>query len=566
MTMKKHAIRFTQRLSRPTLVIVCSFFTLLTAYAGTEKQAQLSSTALYNILAGEFASHRGQYEHALDFYLPQARFYHSPYLAERATRLALNQKRYKDMLEAAKIWQQANNGEALAHFFLALALAHNKHIDEAFKHMLETAKLNHSTDFTWLVHQISEQQTQENVLHKLLVITDAYPANYDIHLAIAMLSLITGDNEQALIYTDKATDATIDNDAVYTYAADIYLNQNLPDKALEMYRKALDKTPHNVELRLRYALLASRYDLNLAAQEFQILFTLIPKHPLILLNLGLISLDQENYQKSKLMFERLLTQTEHKALAHYYLGQIASINNNDAQALQHFLAINKSPETASAREHIAAIYMKQMRYDEAEELIKSELQSAKNPDRIERLNILMATLLQQQGYPDKAYDYLSQQLSNSPDAIDVRYTRAMLAELQDNLLQMEDDLRHIIQIQPDSILALNALGYTLAKKTNRLDEAYDLIQQALQLSPQDPAILDSMGWVLYRMGQWQEALKYLQQAMQQFPDAEVAAHLGEVLWMIGQKEDARVVLKDALHQTPDHTELNETIRRLNIPL
>ncbi|NRB40150.1 MAG: tetratricopeptide repeat protein [Pseudomonadales bacterium] len=541
--------------------------------ANSTPKPQLSRTALFSILSGEFATYRGQYELALDLFLPQAQFYQSAYLAERATRLALNQGHFDDMLIAAKIWQQAKPKAPLAYFFLSLAYVHNEDYSHAIATMEQVAQLGHNTDFTRLAHLISQQQKPQALqayLQQLLKLSTVHPYSYDIHLATAILSLNATDNnkqvEQALFHTQKAADNAGNNETVYYYAARIYISLDKPELAMAMYQKAIKNHPDNSDLRLKYAQLATRYDLSLAAAQFEILRSQTPQDPLLILNLGLIYLDEGKAELAQPMFEQLLMQSEHPDLSHYYLGQIASIQGQDKSALTHFLAINDSPELARAKEQIASIYLKQQHYDEARVIIEAELKQPKNALHLERLNILKAQLLQKQGLTDKAYAHLSLQLSTSPDSIDIRYSRAMLAELQNNLLQMEVDLRHIIQLQPDSTLALNALGYTLANKTNRLDEAYRLIQQALELSPDDPAVLDSMGWVLYRMGQWQKSLEYLQQAMQQYPDAEVAAHLVEVLWMLGQKDDATIILKEALHQTPDHTELNETIKRLDIPL
>ena len=540
-------------------------------HKSTDKNAQdhsiqLSRTALYKILAGEFATYRGQYDQALDFYLQQARFYQSAYLSERAARLALNQKRYPELLMASLTWSQASPDDTSATFFLSLAYAYDQQYEQALSTMDRVATSGHKTDFTRLVHLIKEPEHQQQQLQQLLILSQAHPLNFDIQLATAVLSMTVGNKKQALQYTDRAVNTVYNNDRVYFYAARIYISLDHPEKAMKMYKQAVINYPNNQELRLKYAQLATRFDLILAATEFEILRTQAPDDTVVLLNLGLIYLDREEVDLAHPMFEQLLQLNEHIDASHYYLGQIANTRGHDDKALQHFHAVADGPELARAKERISAILLKQHRYDEAQVIIEHELAQAYHPSHIERLNILKAQLLQDQGLTDKAYEHLSLQLSSTPDSIDIRYNRAMLAEMQNNLLQMERDLRHIISIQPDSILALNALGYTLANKTNRLDEALELIQQALELSPQDPAVLDSMGWVLYRMGQWQEALKYLQQAMQQLPDSEVAAHLAEVLWMLGQKEDATVVLKEALLQTPDHNELNETIRRLEIPL
>ncbi len=157
---------------------------------------------------------------------------------------------------------------------------------------------------------------------------------------------------------------------------------------------------------------------------------------------------------------------------------------------------------------------------------------------------------------------LSQALKQYPDDLNLLYTRSMLAEKRNDLKQMESDLRAILKREPDNAMALNALGYTLSDRTTRYAEAKELIERAHQLNPEDPAVLDSLGWVNYRLGNLDEAERLLRQALERFPDHEVAAHLGEVLWAKGEQREARKVWGKALEQQPDSPVLRSTIKRL----
>jgi len=143
------------------------------------------------------------------------------------------------------------------------------------------------------------------------------------------------------------------------------------------------------------------------------------------------------------------------------------------------------------------------------------------------------------------------------------YSRAMLAEKMDRLDVLEADLRQILEREPDNANALNALGYTLADRTNRFEEAEQLIDRALELRPDDHFILDSKGWVLYRLGKLDEAIQYLRRALELIPDAEVAAHLGEVLWVKGDRKEAMQIWDTALKAAPDNPHLQDVIQRFN---
>ncbi|MCH8163873.1 MAG: tetratricopeptide repeat protein [Proteobacteria bacterium] len=146
---------------------------------------------------------------------------------------------------------------------------------------------------------------------------------------------------------------------------------------------------------------------------------------------------------------------------------------------------------------------------------------------------------------------------------DLLYSRAMLAEKMDRLDILEMDLRVILEKDPNNSQALNALGYTLADRTDRYDEAYDLIKRALEISPDDYFVLDSMGWILYRQGRLEEAIEFLNKALSKKNDPEIAAHLGEVLWVKGDKEAAQSIWDTALGETPNDDRLRNVINRLN---
>ena len=161
-----------------------------------------------------------------------------------------------------------------------------------------------------------------------------------------------------------------------------------------------------------------------------------------------------------------------------------------------------------------------------------------------------------------AYDVLGQALEENPKSPELLYDHAMAAEKIDRIDVLESNLRQVIQIKPDYAHAYNALGYTLADRNTRLQEAYALIEQALKIAPEDPFIMDSMGWVLYRMSQHDAALTFLKRAFELRPDAEIAAHLGEVLWKLGRAPEAEKIWGDAAAKSPQNEAIEKTVRRL----
>jgi tetratricopeptide (TPR) repeat protein len=186
---------------------------------------------------------------------------------------------------------------------------------------------------------------------------------------------------------------------------------------------------------------------------------------------------------------------------------------------------------------------------------------ATNNQQRTQLIIAEAQLLRETGSYQKAFQVLSSGLEKLPDNVDLLYDRALAAEKIGKFDIMEKDLRKLIQLKPDHAHAYNALGYGLAEHSKRLPEALELIEKAIALSPHDPYILDSLGWVHYRMGNLNQGLSYLRQAFGMNPDPEIAAHLGEVLWMQGTTEDAKEVWQSALKNNPDNEVLIGTMKK-----
>jgi len=189
------------------------------------------------------------------------------------------------------------------------------------------------------------------------------------------------------------------------------------------------------------------------------------------------------------------------------------------------------------------------------------------PTRAERKEFILsvATLLQGNGISALAITVLNVQLTDSED-IDLRYMRAMIAANMGDILMAEKDLRLILNSEPEHVDALNALGYTLADANKNLPEAFQMIQRAYNTNPDSSAIVDSMGWVLYRLGNFTEALIYLQQAYDLEPSDEIASHLGEILWSMDKKERAKKIFASAINKSPNSDAIKKTMEKFNIVL
>ena len=212
----------------------------------------------------------------------------------------------------------------------------------------------------------------------------------------------------------------------------------------------------------------------------------------------------------------------------------------------------------------ASLLAREGKVREARELIRSLPE--KSPDDARAKVFAEAQVLRDAKLWRDANDVLAQASKKYPDDVDLLYEQSMMAEKLNRLADMERLLRRVIQLKPDHQQAYNALGYSFADRNVRLPEARELIQKAMTLSPGEPSITDSMGWVEYRLGNKPEAVRLLREAYKGQPDAEIAAHLGEVLWVSGQTDEARQVWREARKRDAGNDVLRETLTRLRVDL
>jgi tetratricopeptide (TPR) repeat protein len=326
------------------------------------------------------------------------------------------------------------------------------------------------------------------------------------------------------------------------------------------YRAFVDRHPVEKEARLQLAReLASAGRNAEAREEFRVVEQQSPSDPQASYAIGLLSLQLNDPADAEAAFRRALDRGYADAGAvHLGLGQAAEAAKRYNEAIEWYGKV-ESVDRMRAQMRIASLIAKRDGLAKGREYLQG-IEPRTQEDRIQMIQIEAQLLRDARAWQD-TYDVLSQAVERFPDSFELLYDRAMAAERVDRLDVLEADLRRVIELKPDYAHAYNALGYTLADRTDRIDEAYELIGKAMKLSPEDPFILDSLGWVQYRRGQLDEALKSLKLAYGARPDPEIAAHLGEVLWKLGRKEEASKVWRTALSDHPGHETLLAVIQK-----
>ncbi len=523
---------------------------------------ELSPPLLFDLLLGEVAGQRRQLGVSVQHYLRAARNSRDPRVAERALRIALYGKNKEAALAAARRWaelapERAEAQQSLA--LLAMAAGQREEALEALDRMVDLLGSDERA-FQTVASMLARERDRKAALALMAALVARHPDSPMAHLAHARLALVAGDAALALDEAGQALALKPGwNQAVIQHAlAQLRLGRG--DEASRELAAAVEANPRDPVLRKAYArVLLEQKDLPASRSQFEALLELEPENADALYSLGLFALEQKELRTGERYFRKLLELGQHVQEARYYLGRIEESRGKADQAMAWYRQVERGEYLLDARLREAQLLAGSGRLAEARAMLQRLRQN--HPRFAGRLYLLEGRLLTEAGRLDEAMALYTGALEANPDNVEVRYARSLLAERLDDLALAEQDLRTILEKEPDNARALNALGYTLADRTDRLDEALALIEKAYALAPDEPAIVDSLGWVHYRLGHLEEAEKWLRKAWALSRDPEIGAHLGEVLWVQGRKDEARAIWKEAEARQADNRVLRATLQR-----
>ena len=520
--------------------------------------------SLYDLLVAEFAVRRNRFDLALGNYMQQAHETRDPGVVARATRLAEFLKANNATLDAATLWTEVEPDSMEGQYTLSTALAKQGEPREAFKHMAVVLEHGGRTNFAAIAASALRQDAdnRDKLEQDFDNLIKSHPDNAQLLIGKSLLQQQRGNSEQALDTVRKALKLEPENLQAIIVEARLLQQLKRNDEALSRLQQVVKQYPDNRRLRLQYARMLMSKDMGAAKKQFEWLLNTTPDDPDLLLSLGLISREMGQADETTQYFERLLTTGERTDEAHFYLGQLKEGQQQWQQAIDQYRQISPGNDYMAAASRITALYARLGQAPKARQFLQQARRD--HPEHSVQLYLLESELLLKDNDLDASRKLLTEALLAHPKQASLLYARAMVNEKSNRFKAMEKDLRAIIAQDPNNAVALNALGYILANRSQNLDEAYRMIRHALDLKPNDPAILDSLGWVEYRRGNKAQALQLLGEAFQSFPDPEVAAHLGEVLWALGEKDQAIAVWQKGLKREPDNPHITETLKRLGV--
>jgi len=555
----------------------------------------LTSDLLFRLIYAEVAVQRGEPGAAFTELMVVARQTQDPRVARRATEVAIGARALPQALEAAELWRSLAPADSEADQSFSSLLVANGRYEQA-RPLLErqiaaAANPIEILDRLQRVLAHAPEPAQGFALLQGLAekYLDAPATGFEAQLILARGAHAAADAPAAVAHARAALALRPDSELAVITVVQLLVegNSRAPQsdaaaeaaggkdagaagraQAIAIVARFLDAHPGALEVRQVYArLLVGDGHLDEARQQFEELLRQAPQNPDPLFALGVLALEAERFAEARGYFERYLAAVESSSdrdldLVYMNMSRVAEGQRRFEEALEWLRKVQGADQLEAARERQAFVLGRMNRVDEGLRLLQ-QLPASTPEENTQRI-LAQGQLLRDAHRYEESFALLDKALQASPDDTGLLYESAMSAERLDRIDVMEKRLRHLLQLRPDYAHAYNALGYSLADRNIRLPEAYQLINHALTLAPDDGFIVDSMGWVQYRMGDLSAARETLTRAFQLKADPDVAAHLGEVLWATGDHSGARELLLDAQKRDGDSDTLRDTLQRLKI--
>jgi tetratricopeptide (TPR) repeat protein len=521
------------------------------------------------MLIADMALQRNMPDVALQNYMLVAKYTRDPEVAQLATEVAVQLQNTTQALAAADIWATAAPKDIQAQL-VGVTLFVNSDRNKTVTFLTNAFQTGTPDLDQHLLTILSKLPPagQKNLTEAVFQVADKQPKSAQVQLAAAQLAAVQLDIPAATKKIKLALTIQPDLTSAIELNAKLIRHQHNDDKpALTYLEQQLKKYPKNGELRMFYiTALIDNNQFDKAMPNLQQL----SKDPTFggeaLLNLGEIYITKHNYVLAESTIKKALAFDTAADKANYYLAQLAEYNNDNPQAIKYYELVSESSEF-HIPSFLRAAYLYSIigNYDQA----LATLQNSSPSTFLDQKQVLLTEvdILVESQDLEQALEGCNSALAVVPDDVDFLYARSIVNSLLKKSTESEKDLRTILQIEPNNANALNALGFTLANQASRLNEAMPLLQKAISLNPDNPAFMDSMGWLLYKMGKFKESIDMLSKAYKLSNDSEIAAHFGEVLWASGDKTGAKDIWNKALTATPlDKQAIQETLSRLNIPM
>ena len=518
-----------------------------------EQKKGLTDETLFYLLSAEIAAQRGDIGLSASLYTKAAEITRDPRVAQQATRKAYYARDDKRAIAAAKLWNELEPENLEARQVLAALLVRDGKTESAAKHfefVLQNSQHSERQNFLLITSLLSKEKDKEAAFAVMEKLIAKRKNNPNALYAYSQLAFLVDHLDDAARMIKKVIELQPDWTEAYILQSNIFVRQGYKAHAIEVLRQTVEKYSENARLRMFYARnLVDAKQFDAATKQFEVLTEDEKLQHEARYALGLLTLQMNKPKESTEYFARLLKDKKRIYESQYYLAQSYELQNELDKAIEAYKQIHNNQYAFESGLRIALLLAKQGRLQEARRRLQN--MSPDSLDKELRIYLTEGEILNSAKQYKEAVKLYTEALQQLTDNNRLLYARALTAEKIGQIDLAVSDLESIVKREPENAQALNALGYTLIDKTEQLKRGLGYIKKALKLEPEDPAIHDSIGWAYYRLGQYDEALKYLRRAFEKLKDAEIAAHLGEVLWVAGDREEAQKIWNSALEQAPN---------------
>jgi tetratricopeptide (TPR) repeat protein len=534
-------------------------------------QTEANAEFVFKYLAAEVAGQKGELGISTQLFYDIAKSSRDPRLAERAAKVAMYSKNAQAALETSKLWVELDASSVEAQQTAVQVYVINGDLTAAkplLQKLLENTETQ-SNGFLYLNTLFSHQQNRSAVLQLVQELAAPYPQLAEAHFTLAQTAFQANNFSLALTESARANQLKPHWEIAAIQQADI-LYATSPEQAISFYRTFLRDNADANDARLNLArMLIKQSRFNEAKPELVTLTKLANSNPEILVVVGLLFVQSNQFNDAERYFLQALdSEIKNKDPIYLYLGQIAEKNKNDAEAISWYNKVQQPAKNKSVQQNdhyldaklsAANVISRSQGADVAIKML-DELENLSD-NQLAQVITAQSNILTQSKRYQESYELLGKAVANIPNSNELIYEYAMSAERVQQYTVLETQLRLLIKIKPTFAQAYNALGYSFADRNVKLEEANKLIAKALELSPSDHYILDSMGWVQYRLGNLDKAYEFLNKAYTLQNDSEIAAHLGEVLWKQGKLDEANKLWDEALKASPQNETILKTIKK-----
>lgn len=528
-----------------------------------EGSSSLTPDILFHLLAGEIATQRESFDEAYDHLYRGAVLGHDPKAAERAVRVALHSQNYAEARKASDLWVGLEPDSLIARQLAVLIALKNKDEAGAYRHLQQVVRIARDKNEDPYIQAIAALMPEKNAdlaLRLMQKLAAANPDEVEALYAVALVAVLAQDYPLAESKAAEVLNLRPDFVKATVLLSKIRLARGDKEGARKVLSEAVAAHPNDPLLRSSYArLLMESEEPARAYEQYAKLIQITPDDAEATFSAAAVAMQLEHWEDARKHLLRLRELRKRESEAAYYLGWIEEINKRPDAALEWYYKVDESELQTDALIRVSRLLAKEGQLNRARDLLQRL--RAQDPDRSADIYLVEAELLRGLEQYDEALAVYNEGLRENANDGDLLYARAMLQVSRGKLEPAEADLRQVLVQEPENVDALNALGYTLADMTNRYQEALGYLKRALELKPDSAAVIDSMGWVQYRLGNTDEALKLLREAHEKLKDPEIASHYGELLWVTGAKEEARKVWKEGKELDPKNPYLRKTLEK-----